>query len=181
MKHVTVLLALAAVVACQDRAKDPGGDPMPKQKFVTCLWFRDRAEEALEFYTSLFPDSEVLGTMRGPGDALISANFRMHGHELMVLNGNQRASFNDSCSIVVRCESQGEVDRLWDALLANGGAPSRCGWLKDRFGVSWQIVPNALMEMLGDKDPARAQRVMEAMLKMDKFVIADLRRAYEGK
>jgi predicted 3-demethylubiquinone-9 3-methyltransferase (glyoxalase superfamily) len=151
------------------------------QQIVPCLWFKGDAEEAMALYTSLFPGSRVGDAMRGPDGALISGTYELRGQRFMVLNGRGDFSFNEAVSLFVDCEDQDEVDRLWDALTSGGGEESQCGWLKDRFGVSWQIIPRALMEVLGDPDPARAQRGMEAMLAMRKIDIAALRAAQAGE
>lgn len=151
------------------------------QKIVPCLWFAGDAEEAMALYTSVFPDSTVGDATRGPDGALISGTFELQGQRFMVLNGRGDFSFNEAVSLFVECEDQDEVDRLWDGLTSGGGEESQCGWLRDRFGVSWQIIPRALMEVLGDPDPARAQRGMEAMLGMRKIDIAALRAAQAGE
>lgn len=145
-------------------------------KVKTCLWFDTQAEEAANFYTSLFDDGKVLDVARN-GDAVMLATFELGGRQFMALNGGAHVSFTDAVSIYVDCETQEEVDRLWDALTANGGEPGQCGWLKDRFGVSWQIIPSAVGECLGHPDPAKAQRAMEAMMPMGKIDIATLRAA----
>lgn len=179
-----VLFVAAALLGARGDADTPneGGAMPPKQKIVPCLWFRDAAEEAVRFYCSILPDAEILGEMRaGPKGPLVSATFRLAGQEFLALNGNPGQPFTDAASLLVRCAGQEEVDRLWAALTAGGGEPGRCGWLKDRYGVSWQVIPTVLLEMLGDKDPARARRVAEAMLAMDKIDIARLKRAYEGR
>jgi predicted 3-demethylubiquinone-9 3-methyltransferase (glyoxalase superfamily) len=159
---------------------------MPKQqKITTCLWFHDRAEEAIDFYASILPDSKVLELTRwGPGGpfpegTLLSARLQLCGQEFLVLSGAPpQASFTEATSLCVSCETQAEVDELWEELGA-GGQPGQCGWLKDRYGLSWQVVPSVLGEMLRDEDPARLGRVMQAMLQMTKLDIARLRRAYE--
>ena len=153
-----------------------------RPKIVPFLWFDSQAEEAIRFYSSTFPDSKVLSETRaGPRGALISARFRLAGQELMALNGGPMYSFTEAISLFVSCESQAEVDDLWAKLTAGGGKPGRCGWLKDRYGLSWQVIPTALGEMLHDKDPVKAKRVTEAMLKMDKIDIQRLRQAYDGR
>jgi len=152
------------------------------QKIVPCLWFRDQAEEAVRFYCAVFPGAKVLGESRaGPDGPLVWAKLRLAGHELLALNGNTGASFTDACSLHVSCDDQQEVDDLWAKLTADGGEPGCCGWLKDRFGVSWQVVPSVLGEMLNDPDPARAKRVLDAAVRMDKLDIARLRQAYAGR
>ncbi len=154
------------------------------QKITPFLWFDDQAEEAMNFYVSIFKNSKVGTVTRyregapGPKGTVMSATFQLDGVEFMALNGGPLFKFNESISFFVNCETQAEVDELWEKLSA-GGEKSRCGWLKDKFGVSWQIIPKALMELLGDKDPQKAQRVMQAMLKMDKLDINGLRKAYD--
>lgn len=154
------------------------------QKIVTCLWFDANAEEAANFYTSTFKTASLGAISRyGEGGQLpegtaLTVMFTLEGQEFMALNGGPAYTFTPAISLLVNCESQAEVDELWDKLCA-GGAPNQCGWLTDKYGVSWQIVPTALGEMMQDADPARAQRVMQALLKMTKLDIAELRRAYE--
>jgi predicted 3-demethylubiquinone-9 3-methyltransferase (glyoxalase superfamily) len=157
------------------------------QKITPFLWFEDNAEEALDFYTGIFDDARVVSANRygegGPFPAghLMSATFELAGQQFMALNGGPHDRFNDAVSFYVDCKDQEEVDRYWDALLAGGGTPTQCGWLKDRFGLSWQIVPEVLPRYLGDPDPAKAQRVTEAMLKMVKLDVAELTAAYNGE
>ena len=139
------------------------------QKITTFLTFDGDAEEAVELYTSLFPDSRVVSTRRygpagpGPEGSLMTATFELAGQTFMALNGGPSFEFSQGISLFVDCEEQEEVDRLWDALTADGGRPDQCGWLTDRFCVSWQIIPRALGELLGDEDPEKAGRVMEAL------------------
>jgi len=154
-------------------------------KITPCLWFDGQAEEAMNFYVSIFKDSKV-GTVSRYGDAgpgpkgsVMVATFQLEGQEFMGLNGGPQYTFSPAISFMVNCKTQDEVDHLWDKL-SEGGQIQQCGWLQDKFGVSWQIVPTALMELMRDKDPAKSKRVMEAMLKMKKLDIAELRRAYEG-
>jgi predicted 3-demethylubiquinone-9 3-methyltransferase (glyoxalase superfamily) len=149
------------------------------QKIKPCLWFDDNAEEAMNFYLSIFKDGKVLSVNRANGKVLV-VNFVLHGQEIMGLNGGPVYKLNEAASMFVSCESQAEVDELWDKLSA-GGEKSRCGWLKDKYGLSWQIIPTALMKLMGDPDPKKANAVMQAMLKMDKIVIADLERAYRAE
>jgi predicted 3-demethylubiquinone-9 3-methyltransferase (glyoxalase superfamily) len=152
-----------------------------------CLWFDDRIEEAVTFYVSLFPNSKILNKSAyddaGPMEKgkVMVMTFELDGVEFMALNGGPKFKFTEAVSFLVKCESQAEVDRYWNTLIADGGAESMCGWLKDRFGLSWQIVPNALGRLMGDKDKEKANRVMQAMLKMQKIDIAELQRAYDGK
>ena len=153
------------------------------QKITPFLWFDNQAEEAMNFYLSIFKNSKVLNVARygegGPAPAgqLMSATFELDGQPFMALNAGPQFHFTEAISFYVSCETQQEVDELWTNLSA-GGEEGRCGWLKDKFGLSWQIIPNALGEMLGDKDPRKARRTMEAMLQMDKIDIAVLKRAY---
>ena len=151
----------------------------------TCLWFDGQAEEAARFYTSIFPNSKINEVARYP-DAMpemagkvLTVMFEINGEQYMALNGGPEFSFSEAFSIVVPCESQAEVDEFWSKLTA-GGEESMCGWLKDRFGLSWQIVPTALGEMMSDPDPRKAGRVTEAMLKMRKLDVAVLRQAYDS-
>jgi len=153
-------------------------------KITPFLWFDDKAEEAMTFYTSLFKDSKVLNVSRygeagrgQPGKAM-TVTARIAGQEVTALNGGPQFPFTEAFSFFVNCESQQEVDDLWNKLTAGGGEESQCGWLKDRYGLSWQIVPTVLGELLGDKDPVKAQRVMQAMLQMKKIDIGGLKRAY---
>ncbi len=151
------------------------------KKITPFLWFDTQAEEAMNFYVSLFKNSKVNSVSRGPeGDAFI-VSFELDGQEFMGLNAGPQFKFNEAVSMFVNCEDQAEVDYFWNALIANGGEESMCGWLKDRFGLSWQIVPKQLSQLMGDPDQVKAGRVMEAMLKMRKIVVADLQMAYDGK
>jgi predicted 3-demethylubiquinone-9 3-methyltransferase (glyoxalase superfamily) len=145
-----------------------------------CLWFHAEAEEAARFYVSLIPNSKIGSVMRGaPGAPAIAIDFTLDGRPFMALNGRQQAGFTDAHSFVVTCETQADIDRYWDAL-TRGGEESQCGWLKDRYGVSWQIVPRALGALLGGSDPAASGRAMQAMLGMRKLDIAALERARDG-
>ena len=143
------------------------------------LWFDTQAEEAMTFYASIFRRSRVLSVNRAHGKVM-SVQFELEGQKFMALNAGPAFKFTEAISFFVGCESQEEIDELWTRLLADGGAPSRCGWLKDKFGLSWQIVPDALGRMLGDPDAEKSTRVMQAMLKMAKLDLALLQRAYEG-
>ena len=153
------------------------------QKITPSLWFDRQAEEAMNFYVSTFKDSKVLSVTRygeaGPGakGSVMTANFQIHGQEFVALNGGPQFTFSEAISFVINCETQQEVDELWEKL-SEGGQKSRCGWLKDKYGLSWQVVPTALVEMLQDKDAKKSSRVMQAMLQMDKIDIETLRRAY---
>jgi len=144
------------------------------------LWFDTQAEEAMNFYASVFNRSKVLSVNRAQGKVM-SVEFELEGQKFMALNAGPMYKFTEAVSFFVACETQAEIDDLWDALTAEGGSPSRCGWLKDKFGLSWQIIPTALGRMLNDADPARAGRVMNAMLQMNKLDIGQLQRAYDGQ
>jgi predicted 3-demethylubiquinone-9 3-methyltransferase (glyoxalase superfamily) len=156
-------------------------------KITPFLWFDNQAEEAVNFYVSVFKNSEVLSINRYPegapgiGGNVITANFRLNGQEFVALNGGPQFKFTEAISFVIDCESQEEVDYYWDKLTADGGEESQCAWLKDKYGLSWQVVPRQLMEYLGDPDPEKAGRVMQAMLQMQKIDIAKLQEAYDGK
>lgn len=157
------------------------------QKITTFLWFDDDAEEAIRLYGSIFPDSRILETTRwGPGGpvpagTLMTARFQLAGQQFLALNGGPMYRFNEAVSLFVDCEDQHEVDELWTKLTANGGEPGRCGWLKDRFGLSWQIVPTVLPQLLGDADPAKAGRTAAAMMQMGKLDVQKLRDAHAGR
>jgi predicted 3-demethylubiquinone-9 3-methyltransferase (glyoxalase superfamily) len=149
-------------------------------KITTFLTYNNQAEEAVNFYVSIFKNSKITGINRqGEDGPVISATFVLEGQEYIALNGGPHFTFTDGISLFVNCETQAEVDELWEKLTAAGGEPGPCGWLKDKFGVSWQIIPTALGQLMGDKDPRKAQAVMQAMLKMSKIDIAGLQRAYE--
>ena len=146
------------------------------------LWFPGTAGEALDFYAAAFADSELVDVTRGGGEdgtGITSGRLRVHGFDLILFNGPPIAEFTSAISLMIQCETQAEIDAHWDALL-DGGEPVQCGWLKDRFGVSWQVVPRCLGELLGGGDPAGARRAREAMLGMVKLDIAALRAAYAG-
>ena len=154
------------------------------QKITPFLWFDSKAEEAMNFYVSVFKNSKVVSVTRngeagpGPKGTVISAIFQLDGQEFFALNGGPQFTFSPAISFFVNCETQPEVDELWEKL-SDGGEKSRCGWLKDKYGLSWQIVPSVLGTMLRDKNAARATRVMKAMLQMDKIDIAGLQQAYD--
>ena len=157
------------------------------QKIVTNLWFDGRVEEALELYTSLLPDSRATHIQRygetgmgAPGD-IVTADFELAGQLFTIINGNSFCEHSAAMSLRVLCVDQEEVDRLWEGLISGGGAPSRCGWLTDRFGVSWQITPRRLMEMMKSDDAAAVERVTAAFLKMDKLDIATLEKAFRSE
>jgi predicted 3-demethylubiquinone-9 3-methyltransferase (glyoxalase superfamily) len=156
-------------------------------KITPCLWFDSEAEEAAAFYTSLFPNSKVTEVSRygdsGMGDpgSVLTVGFELDGDPFVALNGGKMDwAFNESISFQIDCADQAEVDHYWDGLLAGGGEESQCGWLKDRYGVSWQVVPVALVELMKDPDPAVAERVTSAMLKMSKLDVEALRAAAKG-
>jgi len=155
------------------------------QKITPFLWFDDQAEQAMHHYVSIFKNSRVLGVTRygdagpGPKDSVMIASFEIEGQRFTALNGGPQFKFSEAISFVVNCETQEEVDELWDKL-AEGGQTQQCGWLKDKFNLSWQIIPSALPELMSDPDPERSRRVTEVMLQMTKIDIAKLRQAYEG-
>lgn len=157
------------------------------QKIAPFLWFSDNAEEAINFYLGIFKQAKLKEVMRygesgpGPNGSFMSGTFELEGQEFMALNGGPMFQFSPAISLFVKCETQAEIDHYWERLLEGGGRPQQCGWLQDKFGVSWQIVPIALGAMLGDRDPARSQRAMKAMLKMVKLDLAKLQAAFEGK
>ena len=157
-----------------------------QHKIVPNLWFDTEAEEAARFYTSVFDDSRILKvthyTDAGPREAglVLTAEFELNGQRFVAINGGPDFTFDEAVSFEIDCDTQEEVDYYWDRLLADGGQESQCGWLKDRYGLSWQVVPTALGELLDDPDPERAGRAMEAMLGMVKLDIAALRRAADG-
>ena len=153
-----------------------------------CLWFDGNAEEAATFYTGLLPDSRIDSIWRspaetpsGPAGMVLTVDFTLNGQRVQGLNGGADFRFNEAISFVIECEDQAEVDRYWDALLADGGEPSQCGWLKDKYGLFWQVVPREMDEMIASTDAAAAQRTMEAMLKMVKLDLGELKRAYAGE
>jgi predicted 3-demethylubiquinone-9 3-methyltransferase (glyoxalase superfamily) len=154
------------------------------QKITPCLWFDGKAEEAANFYVTLLPDSRVDEVVRSPSDYpagaagdVLTVDFTLAGQKFMGLNGGPEFTFNEAVSFQIHTDDQAETDRLWEALIADGGKPVQCGWLTDRFGLSWQIVPRRLTELIGDPDRARAKRAMTAMMEMVKIDIAELERA----
>jgi predicted 3-demethylubiquinone-9 3-methyltransferase (glyoxalase superfamily) len=157
-----------------------------QKKITTFLTFKDRAGEAAEFYASVFPDAKVTSMTRYPPASagtegeVMTATFELAGQEFVALNGGGSFEFSQGISLFVDCEDQAEVDEYWEKLTADGGKPGPCGWLEDKFGVSWQIIPRRLMELNSDPDPARAGRAMEAMLQMSKIDIAEIERAADG-
>ena len=159
-----------------------------KQKITPCLWFQGNALEAAQFYTSAFANSEIVNVHRTRSDtpgnkegSVLMVVFKIAGQSYQALNGGPHDTFNDAISLSVSCEDQAEVDHLWSALTADGGKPVKCGWLKDKFGVSWQIVPKRLATLMSDPDPALGKRVMQAMMQMVKLDIAKLEAAAEGR
>jgi predicted 3-demethylubiquinone-9 3-methyltransferase (glyoxalase superfamily) len=157
-------------------------------KISPCLWFDGEAEEAAKFYVSLLPDSRIEKIQKNPVDGpagkagtVLVVQFTLAGQEYLALNGGTRFEYTHAVSFKIDCKDQAEVDRLWDALSSNGGSVERCGWLRDRYGLYWQIVPSILPELLGGPDRAGAQRAMQAMLKMVKLDIAELRKASKGR
>lgn len=156
------------------------------QKISPCLWFDNQAEEAANYYVSIFKNSKILDISRYgegapvPAGTVLVVSFELEGLEFQALNGGPAFTFTEATSFYVNAETQDEIDDLWNKLTADGGEPSQCGWLKDKFGLSWQIVPPVLSEYLRDPDPAKASRVMQAMLGMGKIEIEGLRTAYEA-
>jgi predicted 3-demethylubiquinone-9 3-methyltransferase (glyoxalase superfamily) len=155
----------------------------PKQKITPFLWFDNNAEEAMNHYVSIFMNARIVSVSRygeggpGPKGSVMTGTFEIEGQQFMALNGGPHFKFTEAISLFVNCNTQAEVDELWEKLSA-GGQESQCGWLKDKFGLSWQIIPSALGEMLSDPDPQKSKRVMQAMLKMGKIDIAKLQAAY---
>jgi predicted 3-demethylubiquinone-9 3-methyltransferase (glyoxalase superfamily) len=183
-----VAASLGAGFAFQDPARTqpapatPAATPM--QKITTALWFPHEAEEAARFYVSAFADGQILAASRWPEGGfrpkgeLISATFRIAGMVLIAINGNTQSRFNESVSLLVHCDTQQEIDDYWKKLSVDG--KGQCGWTKDKFGVSWQVVPRQLLAMMADKDPAKVKRVGEAMMTMGKIDLAQLQRAFAG-
>ena len=157
-----------------------------KQKITPFLWFNDNAEEAMKFYVSVFKNSKIVSTTRygeaGPGikGTVMSATFKLLGQTFYALNGGPLFKFNESISFFVNCETQKEIDKFWEKL-SKDGEKQQCGWLKDKYGLSWQIIPSILGKLLSDKDPAKANRAMKAMLQMQKIEIDELKKAHKGK
>ena len=155
------------------------------QKITPFLWFKGNAEEAINFYTSVFKNSKVVNVRKygddgpGPKGTVMTGTIELEGQQFMLLNGGPEFSFTPAISFFVNCKDQQEVDELWNKLL-QGGKSQRCGWIQDKFGVSWQIIPEALRKYLGDKDPVKANNVMKAMLKMDKIIVKDLEEAFNS-
>ena len=157
-------------------------------KITPCLWFDGKAEEAARFYTSIFPESRIQSidkspgeTPSGPKDMVLTVNFTLSGRSFIALNGGPDFKFNEAISLSIDCDDQAEVDRYWDALLAGGGEESVCGWLRDKYGVSWQVIPRQLPQMLASADREAADRALQAMLKMVKIDVAELEAAFGGR
>lgn len=160
---------------------------MASDGFTTCLWFDGQAEEAAQHYVSIFKDGKLGRTVRhteaGPGapGSVLTVDFEVNGQKFVGLNGGPEFTFNEAISFQIHCADQEEVDYYWNRLLEGGGQEVQCGWLQDKFGVSWQVVPEVLMEMIADSDPAKAKRAMDAMMPMVKLDIAALQKAYAGE
>ena len=151
------------------------------KKITPFLWFDSQAEEAMNFYVSLFKNSKAGNVSRGPDGKAFTVAFELDGQEFMGMNAGPQFKFNEAVSMFINCEDQDEVDYFWNAFAADGGEESMCSWCKDKFGLWWQIVPKQLGELMGDPDPEKSGRVMQAMLKMKKIIVADLQKAYDGK
>ena len=151
------------------------------KKITPFLWFDSQAEEAMNFYVSLFKNSKAGSVSRGPDGKAFTVSFELDGQEFMGMNAGPQFKFNEAVSMSVNCEDQTEVDYFWNALTADGGEESMCSWCKDKYGLSWQIVPKQLGELMGDPDPEKSGRVMQAMLKMKKIIVADLKKAYNNE
>ncbi|HEY4127254.1 MAG TPA: VOC family protein [Gammaproteobacteria bacterium] len=155
------------------------------QKITPMFWFNDKAEEAARFYVSVFKDAKILemshyGAESQAAGKVLVVKFQLQGQEYLALNGLHDAPFSEAVSLMVNCKDQAEVDYYWDKLMADGGAPIACGWLKDKYGFQWQVTPTILMKYIQDKDKVKARRVMEAMMKMVKIDIAAIKKAYKG-
>lgn len=159
---------------------------MVAEGFTTCLWFDGQAEEAANFYTSVFPNSKLGKTVRyteagpGPAGTVVTVEFEANGQKFIALNGGPEFTFDEAISFEIRCADQAEVDHYWNTLIADGGQESVCGWLKDKYGVSWQVVPQVLVDMVSDPDQQKAARATKAMLSMRKLDVAALEKAYAG-
>jgi predicted 3-demethylubiquinone-9 3-methyltransferase (glyoxalase superfamily) len=150
------------------------------QKITPFLWFNNNAEEAATFYVSIFKNSRIVNKMPGPNGIVMGISFVLDGQEFQAINGGPKFTFTEAISMFIKAETQEEIDELWEKL-SEGGEKSRCGWLKDKYGLSWQVVPPILGQLLSDKDPVKANRVMMAMLKMEKINIHALKQAYDQK
>lgn len=162
---------------------------MPTPKISPCLWFDGQAEEAAKFYCAIFPNSRITAAVpygpagefhKKPADAVLSVCFELDGQPFMALNGGPQFKFTEAISLQVPCRTQAQIDHYWDRLIAGGGQPSQCGWLKDKYGVSWQIFPDSLLERMSDASSPASQRTMRAMMEMTKMDLAALERAYRG-
>lgn len=151
------------------------------KKITPFLWFDTQAEEAMNFYVSIFKNSKIGGITRGPDGKVFLVSFKLDGQEFMGVNAGPEFKFNEAISMYVNCEDQAEVDFLWDKLTADGGEESMCGWLKDKYGLFWQIVPQQLGRLMSERNPERAGRVRQALLQMKKIILADLQKAYDSK
>jgi predicted 3-demethylubiquinone-9 3-methyltransferase (glyoxalase superfamily) len=175
-----------ASVSTSPKTND-SAETAPAQKITPMLWFDDKAEEAVNFYTSLFPNSKILSIARygevgpGPEGSVMTASFRLAGQEFVALNGGPHFKFTEAISLVINCDTQEEVDRYWEKLTADGGEESQCGWLKDKYGLSWQVTPRILIQLVQDPDKEKAGRVFQAMMKMKKIEIPKLLEAAENK
>lgn len=184
----TTLVAFASTPTPSCPAQqNPAAAMTHEPKITPFLWFDQNAEAAIRFYQGIFPQVRVLAEHRwgeggfGPKGTLMTATFELGGREFVAMNGGPLYRFNESFSLLVHCETQAEVDTYWQELTADGGKPGQCGWLKDKFGMSWQVVPTVLLEMLQDQDAVKASRVAQAMQKMTKLDIATLRQAHAGR
>jgi predicted 3-demethylubiquinone-9 3-methyltransferase (glyoxalase superfamily) len=175
-----------ASVSTSPKTND-SAETAPAQKITPMLWFDDKAEEAVNFYTSLFPNSKILSIARygevgpGPEGSVMTASFRLARQEFVALNGGPHFKFTEAISLVINCDTQEEVDRYWEKLTADGGEESQCGWLKDKYGLSWQVTPRILIQLVQDPDKEKAGRVFQAMMKMKKIEIPKLLEAAENK
>jgi predicted 3-demethylubiquinone-9 3-methyltransferase (glyoxalase superfamily) len=158
-----------------------GQTDFTRPKITPFLWFNNELQTAIDMYTSIFPDAIIRQKSYSPDGKLFTATFNLAGQEFMGLNGGPEFKFNESISMFITCEDQAEVDRYWDALLKDGGQESQCGWLKDRFGVSWQVCPSSLLEYVGSKDKEAAERARQQMFKQKKIIIADIEKAWKGE
>lgn len=149
-------------------------------KITPFLWFDNNLTEALEFYPTVFKDSKILQSSKTPDGNFMTATFVLNGQEFLAMNAGPMFKFTEAISFMISCETQEEVDHYWNKLTSNGGEESRCGWLKDKFGLSWQVTPTTLLRLMNDPDKVKAKRVMDAMMTMNKIVIADIEKAYKG-
>jgi len=149
-------------------------------KITPFLWFNNNLTEALEFYPTVFKDSKILTSSKTPDGNFMTATFVLNGQEFLAMNAGPMFKFTEAISFMIFCETQEEVDHYWNKLTSNGGEESRCGWLKDKFGLSWQVTPTTLLRLMNDPDKVKAKRVMDAMMTMNKIVIADIEKAYKG-